>query len=43
MFIDIFIIVLTVWALVSGWRNGFLKELVSSLGFLAGLLVAALF
>lgn len=43
MFIDIFILVLTVWALVSGWRNGFLKELISSLGFLAGLLVAALF
>lgn len=43
MFIDIFILVLTVWALASGWRNGFLKELISSLGFLIGFLVAALF
>lgn len=40
--IDIFIIVLMLWALYSGWRAGFIKELVSGLGILIGLLVAAL-
>jgi len=43
MYIDIFIAVLLVWALFNGWRNGFLKEIISSIGFLVGLLVAALF
>lgn len=38
--IDIFIIVLLLWASFSGWRAGFLKEVISSLGFLVGLLVA---
>ncbi len=39
--IDIFIIVVLVWALFSGWRTGFIKEVVSTLGALVGLLVAA--
>ena len=43
MFIDLFIVILFVWALFSGWRNGFLKEVVSAGGFIVGLLVAALF
>lgn len=39
--LDIFIIVVAVWALFSGWRNGLLKELSSSLGYLVGLFIAA--
>ena len=39
--VDIFIIVVLLWALFSGWRAGFLKEITSSLGILVGLLVAA--
>lgn len=39
--VDIFIIVVLVWALFSGWRTGFVKEVVSTLGALVGLLVAA--
>lgn len=39
--IDIFIIVLVAWAAFNGWRNGLLKEFVSSVGLLVGLLVAA--
>ncbi|MBR1594788.1 MAG: CvpA family protein [Alloprevotella sp.] len=41
MFIDIFLIVLLLWSAYSGWRQGFLKEVVSALGFLVGLLIAA--
>lgn len=43
MYIDLFIAILLLWALYNGWRNGFLKEIISTLGFLVGLLVAALF
>lgn len=39
--IDIFILVLIVWAAFSGWRHGFVKEVISTVGFLAGLLIAA--
>ena len=39
--IDLFLIVLLLWALFSGWRNGFIKEVVSTVGFLVGLFVAA--
>lgn len=39
--LDIFIIVLLVWAAFSGWRAGFIKEVVSAVGFLVGLFVAA--
>ena len=38
--IDLFILVLMIWAAFNGWRNGFIKEVVSSVGFLAGLLIA---
>ncbi len=41
MYIDIFLIVLILWAAYSGWRNGFLKEVVSAGGFFVGLLIAA--
>lgn len=39
--IDIFIVIVLLWAAWSGWRAGFLKELASMVGFLVGLLVAA--
>ena len=39
--IDLFLIVLLLWSLFSGWRNGFIKEVVSTEGFLVGLFVAA--
>lgn len=39
--IDIFIVVLLLWAAFSGWRAGFLKEVISTVGFLVGLFVAA--
>ncbi len=39
--IDIFIIVVLLWALFSGWRAGLINELVSTLGVLVGLLIAA--
>ena len=42
MYIDLFIAILLVWALISGWRNGFLKEIVSTIGIMSGLLIAAL-
>ena len=41
MYIDLFICVLLIWAIVNGWRNGFLKEVFSTLGVIAGLLIAA--
>ena len=42
MYLDIFVVVVALYALWKGWSHGFLKELVSLLGFFAGLLVAAL-
>jgi len=39
--IDIFLIVILLWAAFSGWRTGFIKELISAGGFIVGLLVAA--
>lgn len=41
MYLDIFILIVLVWALFNGWRQGFVKELVSAGGFLVGLFVAA--
>ena len=41
MYIDIFIAAVLLWALYNGWRQGFLREMVSALGWLVGLLVAA--
>ena len=42
MYLDIFILIVALYAVWKGWSHGFLKELVSLLGFFAGLLVAAL-
>ncbi len=42
MYIDLFVGVLLLWAVYSGYRNGLFKELVSTLGILLGLIVAAL-
>lgn len=38
--IDIFIIIVAAWALISGWRNGLVKEIASSIGFFVGLFIA---
>ncbi len=43
MFIDIAIVIIALWALFKGWQNGLLKELVSTAGFIVGLIVASLF
>lgn len=40
MYIDIFLIVLIVWAVYNGWRNGLVKELLHIAGAIAGLLLA---
>lgn len=42
MYIDLFICVLAVWAIYNGWNNGFVKEIFSTLGVIAGLVVAAI-
>lgn len=39
--LDIFIIVVVIWALYSGWRNGLVKEIASFGGYLFGLFIAA--
>ena len=39
--IDAFILILMAWAAFSGWRAGFLKEIVSTVGILVGLFIAA--
>lgn len=39
---DIFIIIVLLWAIISGWRNGLLCELTSLCGHLSGLLVAVI-
>lgn len=41
--LDIVIIVLLVWGAYKGWTSGFLRQLVSLLGFLVGLFIASLF
>lgn len=41
MLFDLFFLFLLIWAVITGWRNGLLKELISSLGFFIGLIVAA--
>ena len=40
--LDIFLALVIVWALISGWRNGLIRELLSTAGYLVGLLVASL-
>lgn len=39
--IDIFVLIVALWALFSGWRAGFLQEVVSAVGIFVGLFVAA--
>lgn len=39
--IDLFIIVVLIWAVYSGWKNGLIKELASGVGILFGLMIAA--
>ena len=39
--IDLFIIIVALWALFSGWRAGVINELMSTFGILVGLLIAA--
>ena len=41
MYIDLFICAILAWAVFSGWRNGFLKELFSTMGIIIGLIIAA--
>jgi uncharacterized membrane protein required for colicin V production len=41
MYLDIFIGIILIFALVRGLMNGFIKELASTIGFLVGLFVAA--
>ena len=40
MFLDIIILMILAWGAYKGWTSGFLKQLVSLLGFLVGLFVA---
>lgn len=39
--IDIFILVVVLWAIFNGWKTGFVKEITSTVGTLVGLLIAA--
>lgn len=39
--LDIFILIVILWALFSGWRNGLIKEIASFGGYLFGLFIAA--
>lgn len=40
MYLDIFICVILLWAVISGWRNGFVKEAFSTVGLIVGLVLA---
>lgn len=39
---DIFIVIVLLWAIISGWRNGLLTELVSLGGHILGLILACI-
>lgn len=39
--IDIFILIVVLWAFFNGWKTGFIKEITSTIGTLVGLLIAA--
>lgn len=41
MAVDIFVIVVVLWAIYTGWQSGLLRELTSGIGFFVGLFVAA--
>lgn len=40
MYLDIFLILILLWAIFNGWRNGFIKEAFNTLGVIGGLLIA---
>ena len=40
MYLDIFICIVLLWAVISGWRNGFVKEAFSTVGMIVGLVLA---
>lgn len=40
MFIDLFVIVLLLWALFNGWRSGLIREVLGTLGVIIGLVLA---
>lgn len=42
MYLDIFICVLLLWALFSGWKNGFIREAFSTIGIIVGLVLAGI-
>ena len=39
--LDLFILIVLVWSLYSGWRAGLVREISSKVGYLVGLLIAA--
>lgn len=39
--IDLFILIVVVWALFNGWKTGLIKEVTSTIGTLVGLFIAA--
>lgn len=39
--LDLFLLIVIAWSLISGWRNGALREVASSVGVFFGLVVAA--
>ena len=41
MYLDLFLCIVLLWSLYTGWRQGFIKELISAGGFLLGLVIAA--
>ena len=41
--LDIFLLIVLLWAIYDGWHDGFVKQLASAVGFLLGLFVAATF
>ena len=41
MYVDIFVLIVLVWAAYHGWKDGILKQVVSSVGVIVGLVVAA--
>lgn len=41
-FIDLFVLLVLLWAFFLGWRSGFVKQLASLVGFAAGLFIAGM-
>ncbi|MCF0236484.1 MAG: CvpA family protein [Bacteroidaceae bacterium] len=40
--LDIFLLIVIAWSLYSGWRNGFIHELLSMAGYFVGIFIAAM-